>query len=194
ENSPAAPVLTGIDAALHALQQGRLVIIVDAQERENEGDLVCAAESITPEMVNFMLREGAGVLCAPMAADVARRLDLSMMVESDSNTSLHQTPFLVPVDHHSTGTGVSAESRAKTLRELARPDAAPMEFMRPGHIFPLLARDGGVLRRAGHTEAVIDLLRLAGLKPVGCLIEVCSQRGSGMADLDELNEFSRRHQ
>jgi 3,4-dihydroxy 2-butanone 4-phosphate synthase/GTP cyclohydrolase II len=188
-----APIPSGIDAALQALQRGKMVIVVDAQERENEGDLICAAESVTPEMVNFMLREGAGVLCAPMGAEVAQRLDLDMMVESDSNTSLHQTPFLVPVDHRSTGTGVSAESRARTLCELACADSVPNDFMRPGHIFPLLARDGGVLRRAGHTEAVIDLLRIAGLKPVGCLIEICSQRGSGMADLDELTEFSRRH-
>ncbi len=186
--------LRGIDAALKALQAGRFVIVVDAQERENEGDLICAAESITPEMVDFMLRQGAGLLCAPLVSEVAGRLHLGMMVDNEANTSLHQTPFLVPVDHRDSGTGVSAASRALTLRELARRDAAPHDFVRPGHVFPLLAREGGVLRRAGHTEAVIDLLRMAGLTPVGCLIEVCSQRGPGMADLEELEEFSRRHQ
>ena len=186
--------LSGIDSALTALQAGKLVIVVDSQDRENEGDLVCAAQSITPEMVDFMLRQGAGVLCAPMAADFARRLQLDMMVENHANTSLHQTPFLVPVDHRQSGTGVSASSRAMTLRELARSDSSPLDFVRPGHVFPLLARDGGVLRRAGHTEAVIDLLRMANLTPVGCLIEVCSQRGSGMADMAELEEFSQRHQ
>jgi len=187
------PPAAGIDVALRALQAGRFVIVVDAQERENEGDLVCAAESITPEMVDFMLRQGAGLLCAPLANEVADRLQLGMMVESDANTSLHQTPFLVPVDHVRSGTGVSAASRALTLRELARADSSAREFARPGHVFPLLARDGGVLRRAGHTEAVIDLLRLSGLTPVGCLIEVCSQRGPGMADLDELQTFARQH-
>jgi 3,4-dihydroxy 2-butanone 4-phosphate synthase/GTP cyclohydrolase II len=186
--------LRGIDAALKALQAGRFVIVVDAQERENEGDLICAAESITPEMVDFMLRQGAGLLCAPLVAEVAGRLRLEMMVDNEANTSLHQTPFLVPVDHRDSGTGVSAASRALTLRALARRDATPHEFVRPGHVFPLLAREGGVLRRAGHTEAVIDLLRMAALTPVGCLIEVCSQRGPGMADLDELEDFSRRHQ
>lgn len=185
--------LRGIDAALRALRDGRFVIVVDAQERENEGDLVCAAESVTPEMVDFMLRRGAGVLCAALTSEAADRLHLEMMVESDANTSLHQTPFLVPVDHRQSGTGVSAASRALTLRELSRRDSAAIDFVRPGHIFPLLAREGGVLRRAGHTEAVIDLLRMAGLTPVGSLIEVCSTKNREMADLAELEELSRTH-
>lgn len=183
-----------LDQALHALRQGRLVIVVDAQERENEGDLICAAESVTPEMVNFMLRQAAGLLCAPLAQDVAERLRLRPMVDPEANTSLHQTPFLVTVDHRESGTGVSAEARARTFRALADPQSTASEFVRPGHISPLLAREGGVLRRAGHTEAAIDLLRMAGLRPVGCLIEICSQRGSGMADAEELREFSDRHQ
>lgn len=191
KSAPAAP--RGIDVALHALQTGRMVIVVDAQDRENEGDLVCAAQSITPEQVDFMLRQGAGVLCVPVPAETAHRLQLDMMVDSTANTSPHQTPFLVPVDHRLSGTGVSAESRALTLREMARGQSTPKDFVRPGHVFPLLAREGGVLRRAGHTEAVVDLLKLAGLEPVGCLIEVCSQRSPGMADLDELEAFSRKH-
>jgi 3,4-dihydroxy 2-butanone 4-phosphate synthase/GTP cyclohydrolase II len=182
-----------IDAALRALREGKLVIVVDAQERENEGDLVCAAELITPEMVNFMLRQGAGVLCAPLVQEVADKLRLRPMVDPEANTSLHQTPFLVPVDHRHSGTGVSAEARAMTLRALADNQTVAADLVQPGHVSPLLGREGGVLRRAGHTEAVIDLLRMAGLKPVGCLIEICSQRGSGMADADELREFSEQH-
>ncbi len=183
----------GLDAAVQALREGRMIIVVDPQERENEGDLICAAESVTPEMVDFMLRQGAGVLCAAITGELADHLDLDMMVHGDLNTSLHQTAFLVSIDHRDAGTGVSAEARALTLRELTNPAAARRDFVRPGHIFPLLAREGGVLRRAGHTEATIDLLKMAGCQPVGCLIEVCSQRGRGMADMDELIELSRKH-
>ncbi|MCA9052349.1 MAG: GTP cyclohydrolase II [Planctomycetaceae bacterium] len=188
------PLLRGLDAALDALRAGGMVIVVDAQERENEGDLVCAAEAITPDQVDFMLRQGAGVLCAPVMAETAERLKLGMMVDQDENTSPHQTPFLVPVDHVRAGTGVSAENRALTLREMARETSDARDFVQPGHVFPLLAREGGVLRRAGHTEAVVDLLRLAGRNPVGCLIEVCSQRSPGMADMAESEELSRKHQ
>lgn len=180
--------------AFRALRSGRLVIVVDAPERENEGDLVCAAESITPEIVDFMLRQGAGVLCAPMTSEAAERLHLRPVVDSESNTSPHQTPFLVPIDHRAAGTGVSAESRTRTLRELANPMSRPDDFVRPGHISPLLAREGGVLRRAGHTEAVVDLLKMAGLTPVGCLIEVCSKRTHRMASWEELQDLSREHQ
>jgi 3,4-dihydroxy 2-butanone 4-phosphate synthase/GTP cyclohydrolase II len=192
-NSPKSLPPRGIEAALAALRVGRMIIVVDAQERENEGDLVCAAESITPQQVDFMLRQGAGVLCAPVVAETADRLKLEMMVDSTSNTSPHQTPFLVPVDHRHSGTGVSAENRALTLRALANEQSLPLDFVRPGHVFPLLARDGGVLRRAGHTEAVVDLLKMAGLKPAGCLIEVCSQRSPGMADLAELEALSEQY-
>lgn len=182
-----------VNAALDALRSGRMVIVVDARERENEGDLICAAESITPEMVDFMLRQGAGVLCAPLTADIAERLRLNPIVDNESNTSPHQTPFLMPVDHVESGTGVSAEARTRTIQALADDNSVPKEFVRPGHINPLLAREGGVLRRAGHTEATIDLLRMAGLKPVGCLIEMCSRRGTGMADTEELQEFATEH-
>lgn len=170
-----------------------MVIVVDAQERENEGDLICAAESITPEMVNFMLRQGAGMLCAPLTKDVAERLRLNPMVDSEHNDSPNQTPFQILVDHRLSGTGVSAQARALTLRSLADDTARSGDFVRPGHIAPLLAREGGVLRRAGHTEATVDLLKMAGLRPVGCLIEICSQRGFGMADIDELREFAQTH-
>ena len=193
ENAPPVPS-SPLDQALEALRAGKLVIVVDAQERENEGDLVCAAESLTPEVVDFMVRQGGGVLCAPLSHDIAERLKLRPMVEPESNTSLHQTPFQVTVDHRDSGTGVSAAARALTLQALADPHAVASDFVQPGHVSPLLAREGGVLRRAGHTEAVIDLLKMAGLRPVGCLIEILSQRGYGMADADELREMSERHQ
>lgn len=194
ENQSTQPrVVDAINTALDALRSGRMVIVVDARERENEGDLICAAESITPEMVDFMLREGAGVLCAPLTADAADRLRLSPIVDHDSNTSPHQTPFLMPVDHRDAGTGVSAEARTTTIRALADESSIAQHFVRPGHINPLLAKEGGVLRRAGHTEATIDLLKMAGLTPVGCLIEMCSRRGTGMADTQELTEFAEEH-
>ena len=183
---------TSLDVALRHLREGRLVIVVDAQERENEGDLIGAAELVTPEMVDFMLRQAAGQLCAALDKETADRLRLPFQVDREANTSLHQTPFLIPVDHRDGGTGVSAQSRAMTLRSLADPQSRAEHFVRPGHISPLLAREGGVLRRAGHTEATIDLLRLAGLRPVGCLIEICSQKNPGMADLDELKEFAEK--
>ncbi len=182
-----------ISRALAALRSGEMVIVLDARERENEGDLICAAESITPEMVDFMLREGAGLMCTPLTREAADRLRLMPIVDSESNNSPHQTPFLVQVDHRESGTGVSAESRARTIRALADPQSFAEDFVRPGHLFPLLAKEGGVLRRAGHTEATIDLLRMADCQPVGCLIEMCSRRGTGMADLAELQEFAAEY-
>ena len=177
-----------IDEALTALQAGKPIIVVDAQERENEGDIVCAAESITPELVHFMLRNGAGMLCAPLGTEVAHRLDLKPMVEQ--NTSPTQTPFLIPVDHRDAGTGISAENRAMTIRALSNPSSRASDFVRPGHLHPLLAKEGGVLRRAGHTEATVDLLRMAGLHPVGVLIEILSRTGKGMADHAELQALA----
>ena len=170
-----------IDDALAALRAGRLVIVVDASDRENEGDFVGAAESITAEQVDFMLSHGRGVMCAPLTRDVADRLRLSPLVGAESNSSPNHTPFLTPVDHRDSGTGVSAESRTKTLRALVDATSMSSDFVRPGHLNPLLAREGGVLRRAGHTEATVDLLRIAGLKPVGVLIEILSQKHAGMA-------------
>ena len=179
-----------IDQALEALRQGRVVIVVDAEERENEGDFICAAETVTPETVDFMLRIGRGELCAPMSQEVADRLQLQPIVEPARNTAPHHTPVLTPVDHRDAGTGVSARSRAATLRGLSEDSSQPGDFVRPGHINPLLARPGGVLRRAGHTEATVDLLEMAGLRPVGALIEICSQRNLDMADFDELREIA----
>jgi 3,4-dihydroxy 2-butanone 4-phosphate synthase / GTP cyclohydrolase II len=180
-----------IDEVLAALRAGRVVIVVDAAERENEGDFVCAAENITPETVGFLLEFGRGVLCAPMSQEVADRLQLSAMVPADQNTAPMQTAFLIPVDHREAGTGVSAENRARTIRAIADPASRPTDFVRPGHINPLLAKQGGVLRRAGHTEATVDLLRMAGLQPAGVLIEILSRRGTGMADQSEFAALSR---
>jgi 3,4-dihydroxy 2-butanone 4-phosphate synthase/GTP cyclohydrolase II len=183
--------LNTVDDALAALRAGRLVIVVDASDRENEGDFVAAAESITSEQVDFMLTRGRGVMCAPLTRETADRLRLSPLVAAEANSSLNHTPFLTPVDHRDAGTGVSAESRAKTLRAIADPMASASDFVRPGHLNPLLAKEGGVLRRAGHTEATVDLLRIAGLKPVGVLIEILSQKHAGMADRAELEEIAR---
>ncbi|MDG2389664.1 MAG: GTP cyclohydrolase II [Planctomycetaceae bacterium] len=183
-----------LNDAVKALREGHMVIVVDAEERENEGDFVCAAESITPEMVNFMLKVGRGELCAPMTAEVAQRLRFHPIVDSDDNTAPHQTPFQIPIDHRDAGTGVSPISRALTLNELANPKAVSEDFLRPGHIKPLKAKSGGVLRRAGHTEATVDLMEMAGLNPVGVLIEIASQTGLGMAGYDELKKVSEQYE
>src|SRR3984957_10890720 len=185
--------ITGSAPGLAALKRGGLVIVVDALDRENEGDLICAAETITPEIVDFMLRIGRGVLCVPLTHEAAERLQLTHAVSSERNTAPHQTQFLVQVDHRESGTGVSPSSRAKTIRALADPNSAPSDFVQPGHVSPLLAKDGGVLRRAGHTEATVDLLKMVGMRPVGALIEVCSQQHFGMANLAELQELSEKH-
>ncbi len=185
---------TGIEPALAALKRGGLVIVVDALDRENEGDLICAAETITPEMVDFMLRIGRGVLCVPLTHEAADRLQLTHAVASERNTAPHQTQFLVQVDHRESGTGVSPASRAKTIRALSNPHSVAGDFVQPGHVSPLLAKEGGVLRRAGHTEATVDLLKMAGQRPVGVLIEVCSQRNFGMAGMAELEELAAEYE
>ena len=181
-----------VDTVLSAIKAGKIVIVVDAADRENEGDFICAAETITPDIVDFMARQGAGKLCVPLTQDVASRLNLKPIVDDQQNTSLHQTKFLIDVDHRDSGTGISAESRAKTIRALTDPTSRATDFVRPGHISPLLAKEGGVLRRAGHTEATIDLMRMAGKTPVGVLIEICSQRGGEMADAAELQEIAAK--
>ncbi len=185
--------LSTMDEALDALKAGRLVIVVDAEERENEGDFVCAAETVTPELVSFMLRHGAGVLCVPLLQETADRLGISPIVDDRRNTAPHQTLFMTPVDHRDAGSGVSTDNRAKTILAMSDPSSKASDFVRPGHLNPLLAKDGGVLRRTGHTEATIDLLRLASMKPVGVLIEILSERGGGMADLEELRGLSRTY-
>lgn len=181
-----------IDEAITAIQEGRPVIVVDDEARENEGDFVCAAETMTPELVDFMLRYGRGMLCVPIAGEIVSRLQLSEMVGDNHNTSKTQTPFLVMVDHRDAGTGVSAENRAKTIRAIADPSSRPDDFLRPGHVPPLWAKEGGVLRRAGHTEATVDLLQIAGMQPAGVLIEILSPQGSGMADHAELQTLSEK--
>jgi 3,4-dihydroxy 2-butanone 4-phosphate synthase/GTP cyclohydrolase II len=185
-------VFNTIDEALTALRAGKLVIVLDAQERENEGDFICAAESITPQQVAFMLRYGAGMLCTPITQESAERLKLPPIVDSESNTAPQKTHFLVPIDHRDAGTGISADARAATIQALADPHSRPEDFVRPGHVTPLSAKDGGVLRRAGHTEATIDLLRMAGLTPAGALIEILSPSGTGMATREELIEYSKK--
>jgi 3,4-dihydroxy 2-butanone 4-phosphate synthase/GTP cyclohydrolase II len=168
-----------------------MVIVVDDEDRENEGDLIMAAEMATPETVNFITRYGRGILCAPLAEGIAEQLGLEMM--TPRNTALMGTPFTVSVDAvEGTTTGVSAAERAHTLRKLADPSASRVDFAVPGHIFPLKAMEGGVLRRAGHTEAAVDLARLAGFREAGVLCEILNEDGS-MARLGDLQEFARTH-
>lgn len=186
--------LQSIQQAIDALQQGGMIIVVDDEDRENEGDFICAAESITPEQVDFMLKIGRGTLCVPVAAEEAARLKLRPVVDESSNTAPNKTAFLRAVDHVSAGTGVSALNRARTIRALADPAAIADDFLQPGHVNPLAAMDGGVLRRAGHTEATIDLMRFAGKRPVGALIEICSQTSHGMADYAELQSIARKYE
>jgi 3,4-dihydroxy 2-butanone 4-phosphate synthase/GTP cyclohydrolase II len=173
-----------VEEAIQALAAGRVVIVLDSSERENEGDFLLAAEKVTPEALYFMLHRGCGQLCVPVAPEIARRLDLSLM--TPHNTSVATTAFAVPVDHYSCRTGISPEERCVTIHALLARSSRPDEFVRPGHVFPLIARDGGVLRRPGHTEAAVDLARLAGLAPAGVLCEVCSRDGIHMATRDEL--------
>jgi 3,4-dihydroxy 2-butanone 4-phosphate synthase/GTP cyclohydrolase II len=179
-----------IEHAIEDFRKGKILIVVDDEDRENEGDFVVAAEFVTPEVINFLTKEGRGVVCAPITNDRAKELGLEPMV--DSNTSLHETPFTVSVDYiHGTTTGVSAVDRAATVRALINPRTKPSDLARPGHIFPLRAADGGVLRRAGHTEAVIDLCRIAGLYPAGVLCEILNDDGT-MARVPELLNISKK--
>lgn len=176
--------LSGIKEALLDIKEGKFVIVVDDEDRENEGDFVCAAEKMTPEMINFMITHGRGLVCAPLTEDRCNELDLEMQV--DKNTSIHSTPFTVSIDMlEGCTTGVSAADRAATFQALANPASKPETFGRPGHVFPLRARNKGVLRRAGHTEAAVDLARLAGLYPAGALIEIMNEDGT-MARLPDL--------
>lgn len=183
--------LNSIGEAIEEIRQGRIIIVVDDEDRENEGDFICSAELITPEIVNFMATHGRGLICVPLPEERCDELELNMMV--GHNTSLHETPFTVSVDLLSpeTTTGISARDRALTIKALADPATKPSELGRPGHIFPLKARSKGVLRRAGHTEAAVDLTRLAGLREGGALVEIMNEDGS-MARLPDLMEISRR--
>ena len=183
--------LNAIGEAIEDIASGRLVIVVDDANRENEGDLIVAAELCTTERMNFMVREARGLVCAPIASDIAERLGLRLMVEH--NTDLHGTAFTVTVDaKEGTTTGISAGERALTVRKLADPSAQSGDFRRPGHVFPLIARGGGVLKRTGHTEAAIDLARLAGLRPAAAICEILNEDGS-MARLPQLLKFAASH-
>ena len=179
-----------IEDAIEDFRQGKFVIVVDDEDRENEGDFITPAEMITPEKVNFMLKEGRGVLCTPITISRAKELELPHQVED--NTSMLGTPFTVTVDKlEGCTTGVSAHDRAATIRALADPESRPETFGRPGHINPLYAQDRGVLARAGHTEAAVDLARLAGMQPAACLIEILNEDGT-MARMPQLQEFAKR--
>ncbi len=185
-----APTFDSVSALIHAVSAGEMVVLVDDEKRENEGDLVMAAEHATPEAVNFMARYGRGLICVPMPRDRARELDLREMTPPEDP---HRTAFTVSVDaREHTSTGISAFDRSVTIRKLADPKATREDFVRPGHIFPLVAREGGVLVRAGHTEAAVDLARLAGVTPVGVICEILNDDGT-MARVPELEKFVRRH-
>lgn len=183
--------LNTIAEAIEDIRQGKVIIVVDDEDRENEGDFIAAAETVTPEMVNFMVTHGRGLVCVPITDTRAKELDLKMMV--DNNTVLHQTAFTVSVDLKGYGctTGISVHDRAKTIMAITDENIKPEELGRPGHIFPLVAKKGGVLRRTGHTEAAIDLARLAGFKPMGILVEILNEDGS-MARLPQLFEVAKK--
>ncbi len=184
-------VFCPIDAAIRIISEGGMLIVVDDENRENEGDLLIAADAITPSQVNFMISHGKGLLCVPMEARALQRLNIPLM--TPQNTDRHGTKFTISVDAvEGTTTGISAPERARTIRALARADSRADEFLRPGHIFPLLAEKGGVLKRAGHTEAAVDLARLAGRAPVGAICEIIREDGE-MARLDDLIPFAQKH-
>ncbi len=185
--------LDSIEEAIEDIKAGKMIVVVDDENRENEGDLICAAEKITPAMVNFMIKEARGLLCVALTESRCRALQLEAMV--GANTSAHETAFTISVDYLKDGctTGISANDRAKTIQALVNPLTPPEDLGRPGHIFPLKAREGGVLRRTGHTEASVDLARLAGLQPAGVLIEIIGEDGE-MARLPALRTFADKHQ
>lgn len=179
-----------IEDAVEAIRNGGVVVVVDAEDRENEGDFICAAEKVSTETVNFMITHGRGQLCMPILPDVSERLELHPMVES--NTAPLRTNYTVPVDHHTARTGITAAERACTIKSICDPTSVPADFVRPGHLFPLVAKEGGVLRRAGHTEAAVDLARMAGLTPAGCLCEILDESGD-RANRDQLHTFAQQY-
>jgi len=184
--------LNTIEEAIADFRAGKVIIVVDDEDRENEGDFICAAETVTPDVINFMAQHGRGLICTPIEEKRADELGLDLMV--NANTALHETAFTVSIDliGHGCSTGISAYDRATGIRWLTNPAAKPSDFARPGHIFPLRAKSGGVLRRTGHTEATVDLARLAGLYPAGVLVEILNPDGS-MARLPQLLEVAKQH-
>ena len=185
-------MLSTIKEAIEDIKAGKLVIVVDDEDRENEGDFITSAANVTPEIINFMSKTGRGLICVPITGQLADKLDLTMMVPK--NTALHETPFTISIDAlgHGCTTGISAHDRAKTIQLMLDDNARPEDFGRPGHIFPLKAKEGGVLRRTGHTEAAVDLARLAGHAPAGVLVEIMNEDGS-MARLPELEKIAEAH-
>ena len=183
--------LDSIIDAINDIRQGKVIIVVDDENRENEGDFIAAAEKVTPEMINFMAAQGRGLICAPLTENRCEVLDLPMMVKN--NTVLHHTQFTVSVDliGHGCTTGISVHDRAKTIQALVNDETKPFDLGRPGHVFPLRAKNGGVLRRTGHTEAAVDLARLAGFKPAGILVEILNEDGS-MARLPHLVSIAKK--
>ncbi|MBV6498979.1 MAG: Riboflavin biosynthesis protein RibBA [Prosthecobacter sp.] len=186
-----SPVCDPVEAVIADIRAGRMVIVTDDEDRENEGDLICAAEKITPAMVNFMVREGGGMLCVPVSLQIAQQLSLESMVPE--NREAFRTDFTVTVDAaEGISTGISAADRARTIKLLSSPKSTAADFVQPGHINPLVAKPGGVLRRAGHTEAAVDLCRLAGLREAGVLIEIMNPDGT-MARMPDLRKFAKKH-
>lgn len=181
---------SSIESAVAAIRRGDVVIVVDAEDRENEGDFVCAADKVSPAIVNFMIRHGRGQVCMPILPDMAHRLELPMMVET--NSAPLGTAFTVPVDHITARTGITAGERSTTISAILDPASKPTDFVRPGHLFPLVAKEGGVLRRAGHTEAAVDLARMAELSPAGVLCEILNDSGN-RADRDALFVLAKEH-
>src|SRR5215218_10177455 len=184
-------MLNTIESAIEDIKVGKLVIVVDDEDRENEGDFITASHNATPEVINFMSKHGRGLICVPMLEDRCKELGLELMV--NNNTALHETAFTVSVDllGHGCTTGISAHDRSKTIQALLDRNTKPEELGKPGHIFPLIAKKGGVLRRAGHTEATVDLARLAGFEPSGVLVEIMNEDGT-MARLPELKEIAKK--
>ena len=193
ETTPHDDVFVSIEDAAARIARGEMVVVVDDQDRENEGDLIFAAEKVSPEAINFMARHGRGLICVSLTGERCDALDLPLMVDRRENSSAHETAFCVSVEaRRGTTTGISAHDRAATVRALIDPATRPADLARPGHMFPLRARNGGVLKRAGHTEASVDLARLAGLTPAGVLCEIMDDDGT-MARLPRLVEFAREH-
>ena len=179
-----------VQAAVDAIKAGKVIIVVDAEDRENEGDFVAAAEKTTPEVVNFMITQGRGLLCAAVLPEVCERLDLTPLVEN--NNAPLRTAFTTPIDHHTSKTGITARERSDTILAMVDPNSTVDDFVRPGHVYPLLAKEGGVLRRAGHTEASVDLARMAGLTPAASLCEILNESGD-RATRDELLALAEKY-
>jgi 3,4-dihydroxy 2-butanone 4-phosphate synthase/GTP cyclohydrolase II len=184
-------LLDTIESALEDMKNGKVIIVVDDEDRENEGDFICAADSITPEIINFMATNGRGLICTPIEEERAKELELALMVRD--NTAMHHTAFTISIDllGHGCTTGISAYDRATGIKAITNPEIEAKDFARPGHIFPLIAKKGGVLRRTGHTEAAVDLSRLAGFYPAGVLVEILNEDGT-MARLPQLIEVSKK--